>query len=82
VYPTCRAERRRGSMSWSRRSEIDLASREVILAFGQQKHPILLIQRFHPGVDYAAWMDDQLRQRVQARSYSRSVTVSSASPWQ
>jgi murein DD-endopeptidase MepM/ murein hydrolase activator NlpD len=38
-------------------AKLTLPSGDVVLAFGQQKHPILVIERFHPGVDYATKTD-------------------------
>ena len=34
---------------------------DVVLAFGQQAHPILQVPKFHPGVDYAAFLGDLVR---------------------
>lgn len=42
-------------------AKLRLPSGDVILAFGQQKHPILLIQKFHPGVDYARKMEEPVQ---------------------
>ena len=42
-------------------AKLSLPSGEVIIAFGQQKHPILVIQQFHPGVDYARKMEEPVQ---------------------
>src|SRR5262249_61796930 len=34
---------------------------DVVLAFGQQAHPILQVPKFHTGVDYAAFLGDLVR---------------------
>jgi murein DD-endopeptidase MepM/ murein hydrolase activator NlpD len=42
-------------------AKLTLPSGEVLVPFGQQRHPILQVQKFHTGVDYAAMMGELVR---------------------